>query len=229
MEGDSRAMAGERGSRHIPRARARRARRGQATLEFAFAAPLFLLCLFATVDAALWSVQTNAEVAAVENAARAAASAGTSPLAQTAPDARAITQGVTAHLGQALFGTRVVAWCDTASGAPCAPPTSASGACNGSACRFLTCPSTPQDVQAVFGPRVVAVCVHEQAPPPCATTGGAAVAAQRSPYCSDPPTVTVRVIGFLASLVPPGFGAGESGGELPTDIAATTHTLRFAP
>ena len=41
--------------------------------------------------------------------------------------------------------------------------------------------------------------------------------------------VTVRVIGFVASFVPPGFGPGANGFELPTVIAATTHTLRFAP
>jgi hypothetical protein len=41
--------------------------------------------------------------------------------------------------------------------------------------------------------------------------------------------ITVRVIGFVASLVPTGFGPGAGGFELPTDVSATTHTLRFAP
>jgi hypothetical protein len=39
--------------------------------------------------------------------------------------------------------------------------------------------------------------------------------------------VTVRVIGFLASLVPPLSGFGWRTGEIPVDIVATTHTLRF--
>ena len=205
----------------------RRTARGQATLEFAFAAPLFLLGLFAAVDSALWSVQTNAEVAAVQSAARVAASAGSTPLGRAAPDVRTVTAGVEAHLGQALFATRLVAWCDPTPGAPCVPPVSNAGVCSGPACRFLACPSTPQDVQAVFGPRVVAVCVHEQDAQPCAS--GADAASASDPYCTDSPTITVRAVGFLASLVPPGFGAGEVGGELPTSVSATTHTLRFAP
>ncbi len=41
--------------------------------------------------------------------------------------------------------------------------------------------------------------------------------------------VTVRVIGYIASLVPPISGFGWRGGEIPIDISATTHTLRFAP
>jgi hypothetical protein len=224
MEGDVRAMAGAGGRRSIPTLR--RTARGQATLEFAFAAPLFLLCLFAAVDAGLWAVQTNAEVAAVESAVRVASSAGSSPLGQTAPDARAVTERVVARLGQAMFGTRVVAWCDPAPFASCAPALTQPTLCSGTACRFLACPLTPADVQAVFGPRVVAVCVHEQEPP-CPEPG--AVAQPDALYCADSPTITVHAIGFLASLVPPGFGAGESGGELPTDVVATTHTLRFAP
>lgn len=41
--------------------------------------------------------------------------------------------------------------------------------------------------------------------------------------------VTVRLVGHVASLVPPGFGFGGSAGEIPTDVGVTTHTLRFAP
>ena len=222
MEGDVRPMVLERGAR---RRRPHLALGAQATLEFAFTAPLFLLGLFAAVDAALWSVQTNAEVAGVEGAARVAASAGASPLSQRAPDTRAVTEGFTKHVGAALFGTRVVAWCDPSPGAPCAPLLTAQQTCNGPACRFLDCPASPQDVETVFGPRVVAVCVHEENPDPCAA---GAAASTPSPYCGDSPMITVRVVGFLASLVPPGLGVGESGGELPTDQRATTHVLRFA-
>jgi hypothetical protein len=41
--------------------------------------------------------------------------------------------------------------------------------------------------------------------------------------------ITVRVIGFVAAFVPPGFGPGATGFELPTNISASTHTLRFVP
>jgi TadE-like protein len=209
MGGDA---GGEARPRRIPRAR----RRAQATLEFAVVIPLFLLCLIGAIDAGLWAVQTSAEVSAVEQAAMVAASAGTNPAAQTAPDARAVTAAVAGELRTALFGTEVVSWC-----AP-AP----SGACRPDA--LQSCPSTPAEVQATEGPRVVVVCVSEQDPPACATPPPGVP----SPYprgCADSPMITVRVIGFVAALVPPGFGPGAVGFELPTDISATTHTLRFAP
>ena len=196
-------------------------------MEFAVVAPLFLGCFLAAVDAGLWAVQNSSLVSAVENGARIAASAGASPLGTSAPDARQITQALTADLGRALFATRVVAWCDPDPRAPCAPP-STGGVCNGSACTFTTCPASPATVEAAFGPRVVAVCVHEVDAPQC-TTPPPGATSPYPPYCSDSPTVTVRVIGFVASLVPPGLGLGESGGELPADFVATTHTLRFAP
>lgn len=185
--------------------------RAQATLEFAFVAPLFLLCFLASVDTGLWAVQNSAEVSAVEVAARDAASGGASPLARTAPDSRTVAAAISGRLSQALFATRVVAWCDPTPGAPC------SG-----------CPTAPQAVEDAFGPRVVAVCVEEHAPPSCpaASAGGAPALPL---YCGDTPTVTVRIVGFVAALVPPGFGIGEQGGELPTSVMATTHTLRFAP
>jgi hypothetical protein len=196
-------------------------------VEFAFAAPLFLLCLLASIDAGLWSLQNSALVAGAENAARVAASAGATPLGHTAPDARLVTQTIAGQLERALFATRVVPWCDPAPNTACAP-TSTGSVCSGAACQFQSCPANPAAVQAVFGPRVVAVCVHEQDPPPCSTPPPG-VSTPYPLYCADPPTVTVHLIGFIASLVPPGFGVGESGGELPTDVTATTHTLRFAP
>jgi Flp pilus assembly protein TadG len=213
------------------RARARRSRRSgaQATIEFAFVAPLFLLCFLAAVDSGLWAVQNSAEVSAVEAAARDAASAGTSPLSRTAPDAHAVTNAIVGRLQQSLFATTVVAWCDPAAGSACAPAApAASTSCSGSSCRFLSCPVTPSAVEEVFGPRVVAVCVHEVDAPRCGTAPPG-MAGPYPPYCGDTPTITVRITGFIAALVPPGLGLGESGGELPTDVAATTHTLRFAP
>ena len=98
MEGKHRV----RGSR-----RRRRPTRSQATVEFAFVAPLFLLCFLATVDAGLWAVQSSAEVEAVQQAARVAASAGASPLSSVAPDARTVTATVAPRLEQALFATRI--------------------------------------------------------------------------------------------------------------------------
>ena len=136
--------------------------------------------------------------------------------ADTAPDARTVTAAVSRELRAALFGTSITSWCVAGPGGACRPDASQS------------CPATPEEVQAKEGPRVVVVCVTERDPPACATPP----AGVPSPYprgCEDSPLITVRVIGFVASLVPPGFGPGAAGFELPTDISATTHTLRFAP
>lgn len=198
--------------RRLPRARSR----AQATVEFAVVIPLFLFCLVGAIDAGLWAVQTSAEVSAVEQAAMVAASAGSSPTAETAPDARAVTAAVSRELRAALFGTSITSWCVAGPGGACRPDASQS------------CPSTPAEVQAKEGPRVVVVCVTERDPPACVTPPPGVP----SPYprgCGDSPLITVRVIGFVASFVPPGFGPGAVGFELPTDISATTHTLRFAP
>ena len=195
--------------------RTSRGRRAQATVEFAVVIPLFLICLIGALDAGLWAVQTSAEVSAVEQAATVAASAGSDPTAETAPNAQAVTAAVSSELRAALFGTGIVSWCGPVA-----------GACE--AATAQDCPSTPAEVQAKEGPRVVVICVSEQDPPACVTPPPGVPA----PYprgCDDSPMITVRVIGFVASLVPPGFGPGAAGFELPTDISATTHTLRFAP
>ena len=198
--------------RRVPRA----GRRAQATLEFAVVVPLFLLCLIGALDAGLWAVQTSAEVSAVEQAATVAASAGSNPAAETAPDARAVTAAVSSTLRAALFGTSIAGWCEPIPAGACQPDVAAH------------CPSTPAAVQAVMGPRVVVVCVTEQDPPPCVAPPPG-VPSPFPPKCDDSPLITVRVIGFVASFVPPGFGPGATGFELPTNISATTHTLRFAP
>jgi hypothetical protein len=90
------------------------------------------------------------------------------------------------------------------------------------------CPSAPAQVEATLGPRTVALCVEQHVQPAC-TTPATATSPAAPAYCEDPPTVRVRLIGHVASLVPPGFGVGGSGGELPADVGVTTHTLRFAP
>lgn len=192
------------------------ARGGQALLEFAVVLPLFLLCLIGALDAGLWAVQTSAEVSAVQQAAMIASSAGSSPVSETAPDARAVTGAIAGRLHSALFGTAIESWCTTDAMGDCAPDTA------------QQCPSTPAQVQEADGPRVVVVCVSKSDPPACTKPPPGQV----SPWpigCDNSPMITVRVIGFVASLVPPGFGPGAGGFELPTDISATTHTLRFAP
>jgi hypothetical protein len=185
-------------------------------VEFAVVLPLFLFCLIGALDAGLWAVQTSAEVSAVEQAAMIASSAGSSPVSETAPDARAVTAAISARLRSSMFGTTVESWCAVDATGACAPDST------------QHCPSTPAEVQAADGPRVIVVCVSEADPPPCT----APPPGQPSPYprgCNDSPLITVRIIGFAASLVPPGFGPGAGGFELPTNISATTHTLRFAP
>jgi hypothetical protein len=193
-----------------------RASSGQAIVEFAVVLPLFLFCLIGALDAGLWAVQTSGETSAVEQAAMVASSAGSSPTSETAPDARAVMASISGRLRSVLFGTAIKSWCATDANGGCAPDS------------MQHCPSTPAEVQAADGPRVVVVCVSEADPPACVTPPPGQVA----PYplgCGDSPMITVRVVGFVASLVPPGFGPGAGGFELPTNISATTHTLRFAP
>ncbi len=83
--------------------------RAQSTLEFAFVAPLFLMCFFAVIDSALWAVQTSASVSAAEQAVRLAAAASGSAGSETTPSPVVLLDGVRQQLQQALFGARVVA------------------------------------------------------------------------------------------------------------------------
>jgi TadE-like protein len=208
-------MGGERRSR----SRAGSSGRAQATIEFAFVAPLFFLCFFAAIDAGLWAIQTSASVSAADQAARLAAAAAGTPQSQSTPTPRVLLAAVRSQLQNALFGTQVVAWCDPAA-ASCgpAPVTSAPQG------DFARCPLDPEEVERHFGPRTVAVCDDTSATaPPCPPPPLPA-----TPRCGDPPIVTVHVIGFLASLVPPLGGFGWHAGEIPIDVVATTHTLRFA-
>jgi hypothetical protein len=208
-------MGGER----RPRCRAGPRGWGQATVEFAFVAPLFFLCFFAAIDAGLWAVQTGASVSAADQAARLAAAAAGTPESQATPPPTLLFAAVRTQLQSALFGTHVVAWCDPAGG-PC-PSAAFGAAAQGD---FAHCPLDPREVERHFGPRTVAVCDDTSSPaPPCP-----AAPLPPSPRCGDPPTVTVHVIGFLASLVPPLSGFGWHAGEIPIDVVATTHTLRFA-
>ena len=76
----------------------------------------------------------------------AASSAGSSPVFETAPDARAVT-AISAELRSSMFGTTVESWCTVDATGACAPDS--------------ICPTTPVEVQAADGPRVVVVCVSE--------------------------------------------------------------------
>jgi hypothetical protein len=208
-------MGGER----RPRRRAGSAGWGQATIEFAFVAPLFFLCFFAAIDSGLWAIQTSASVSAADQAARLAAAAAGTPQSQATPSPRVLFTAVRSQLQSALFGTHLVAWCDPA-GATCPSPPIATTPQGD----FAHCPIDPKEVERHFGPRTVAVCDDTSAaPPPCP-----AAPLPPTPRCGDPPIVTVHVIGFLASLVPPLSGFGWHAGEIPIDVVATTHTLRFA-
>ncbi|HSP64764.1 MAG TPA: TadE family protein [Candidatus Deferrimicrobium sp.] len=193
-------------------------RRGQSTVEFAFVAPLFFLCFFAAIDAGLWAIQTSASVSAAEQAARLAAAAADSPQSESTPSPRVLLGAVRTQLQQAMFGTTVVAWCDPVGGSCPAP------SAGGGAGPFARCPGTPDEVEQHFGARTVAVCDETSAAAPACPLAPL----PPTPRCDDPPTVTVHVIGFLASLVPPVSGLGWHAGEIPIDIVATTHTLRFA-
>jgi Flp pilus assembly protein TadG len=202
-----------------PRHRSGRRGRAQATVEFAFVAPLFFLCFFAAIDAALWTIQTSASVSAADQAARLAAAAANSPQSEDTPSPTVLLAAIRTQLQTAMFGTRVVAWCDPSGGACPTPVTAAAPAG-----AFAHCPANPAEVEAHFGARTVAVCADTSTPSlPCPPPPLAP-----APRCGDPPTVTVHVIGFLASLVPPLSGLGWRAGEIPIDIVATTHTLRFA-
>jgi hypothetical protein len=194
--------------------------RAQATVEFAFVAPLFFLCFFAAVDAGLWAIQTSASVSAAEQGARLAASAASSPQSEETPSPAVLFGAIRAQLKDALFGTTVVAWCDPRGGAcPSVPGAAGNGG------PFAHCPTAPDQVEQRFGSRTVAVCDDTSVPAPACP----APPLPPTPRCGDPPIVTVHVIGFLASLVPPLSGFGWHAGEIPIDIVATTHTLRFAP
>jgi Flp pilus assembly protein TadG len=91
---------GGRGSRRCATGRS-----AQATIEFAFVAPLFFLCFFAAIDAGLWAIQTSASVSAAEQAARLAAAAATSPESEATPSPQVLFEAIRNQLQRALFGT----------------------------------------------------------------------------------------------------------------------------
>ena len=174
-------------------------------------APLFFLCFFAAIDAGLWAIQTSASVSAAEQAARLAAAAATHPQSEETPSPGVLFAAVRTQLQQAMFGTsggrlvrprrrtlsrrrrRPVAAACSRAARPV--PTRSSSASVRAPSRSATRPRPPAPA-----------CPAPPLPP--------------TPRCGDPPTVTVHVIGFLASLVPPVSGLGWHAGEIPIDIVA---------
>lgn len=221
----------------------RRRRRGQATVEFAFVAPLFFLCFFGAIDAALWAVQSSASVSATEETIRTAAGASGSGLdVKDTPSIDAVYDRVAPKLKLAMFGTTVAKWCwDQAQQnagmyhtkvRPGAHDCSQSPQSTGSNITydandpFNVCPRDPKDVERVFGARTIVICVQSDpntntAANPCDTPG------QIAGVTGDTPWVRVEVVGYLASLVPPAYGLGWNGGEIPMDVGSMTRSFRF--
>ncbi len=178
-------------------------RGGQALVEFAVVLPLFLFCLIGALDAGLWAVQTSAEVSAVEQAAMVASSAGSSPTSETAPDARAVLASVSSRLRSALFGRRAKLVRDNASG-DCAPDRPRSGArrrpgrCSGRGWSdgWSWCASARP--------------TRRRARRLTARTGHLRPYPRR--LRRDSPMITVRVVGFVAS-VRAGRGFGPRAGR----------------
>jgi hypothetical protein len=219
----------------------RRRGRGQATLEFAFMLPLYLLVFFAAVDSALWAIQTGAAVSSAEVAARLAASvqvctgppscASGSLIIDTAgveraPVAAEVTAGVRKQLQQAMFGTTVVPWCHENAGR--APDQRTSSSCTNSLGKYSRCPDKPEEVlnsdvlSGAGGPgisnRTIAVCVEVED-----------LCAPLPQPCGESPNVTVKIIGYLASLVPPALSIGWKAGQIPLNVGARIHAQRFNP
>lgn len=177
-------------------------RRAQATMEFALVAPLFLLVLFASIDASVWAVQSTAIVAATEQAARVAASASLTASTSTTPDSNAVFQRISPQLRNVMFGTTLAPWCDGA------------GRCPGSGGAFPydACPTSPTDQR--FGSRANTLVVCVQTLP--------------SRYTGDSHIVEIHVLGYVRSLVPPSLGLGWKAGQIPVNVVAATHVLTFA-
>ena len=181
---------------------ARTNRAGQATVEFAFVAPLFFLALFTAVEAALWTIETSAAVSVADEGARFAASAQVQPQLGPAQKQTDLTltvyQQVQTRLQAAMFGTRVLEQspCPTLSSIPAAT--------------VYIC------VTIVQNPRANA---QNNNP----TFNAANIVCPPTNIC--PKLVDVEVVGHLASLMPSGlfFGSG-----VPVHVGAETHALTFA-
>ncbi len=121
----------------------RRRFRGQTALEFALIAPLYFICVFTAIDAALWSIESEGSISLAEQAARLAVSASGTANSQVAPATSTVLNLVKSHVSQALFATRIVTW---PTGLPCPPGVSGGYA-------------GPSEVASRFGPSTIALCV----------------------------------------------------------------------
>jgi hypothetical protein len=85
----------------------RKGESGQAMIEFALVAGLFLTCLLGAVSASVYTVQRSAAVTAVAAGARVAAGGTPGPEGANAPNLTAATPAVARVMGPLLVGTRV--------------------------------------------------------------------------------------------------------------------------
>ena len=124
-------------------ARPRKRYRAQTALEFALIAPLYFICVFTAIDAALWSIESEGSISLAEQAARLAVSANGTANSTATPATATVLNLVKSHVSQALFATRIVTW---PAGLPC-PPGVAGGYAG------------PSEVASRFGPSTIALCV----------------------------------------------------------------------
>jgi hypothetical protein len=83
--------------------------RGQATVEFSLVFVLFLVCLLAIIDSWVWTIETDAADAAVEQGIGVAMSAEASAI-NTSPALTDVYASVLPLLHQPLLGTSVEDW-----------------------------------------------------------------------------------------------------------------------
>jgi len=200
--------AGARGPHERVPARARdpgegRSRRGgQATVEFSLVLGLFLVSLLAIIDAWIWTIETDADDASVEQGIGVAMSAMGSAVSPT-PALRAVYSSVVPLLRAPLLGTSVEDWyaADLQGLRAAVGPN--------------RCPS-PDQVADYFQSRgsgfdgVGHVVV-------CAVEDGAG-------------HVTVAVTGYAVSFVPPGLGRFNwRGWGLPISESASVNVGTYSP
>ena len=81
--------------------------RGQATVEFAMVAGLFLLCLLGAMSASIYTVQRAAAVTGVADGARIAAGGTPGPAGANTPDLAGAVPAVVRVVAPVMVGTRI--------------------------------------------------------------------------------------------------------------------------
>ena len=142
----------------------RRQFHGQTALEFALVAPLYFICIFTAIDAAIWSIESEGSISLAEQAARLAVSASSTANSETTPATATVLNLVKSHVSQALFATRIVTW---PSSLPCPPGVSGGYA-------------GPSEVASRYGPSTIALCITTSS-----VSGSPIVKAEVVGYMSD--------------------------------------------